>query len=468
MATKRKQYRSKYAGKVKISKESDVIMTPPHIAQLMAKLANPQPNSVILDPTCGDGNLLVACPQGKLIGVEQEEKPFSNCRKKLPGAHLYFGDSLAHEEIIRSHEPTIVLTNPPYSEYEKENVSLANIFMDFGLNCLQTGGILIGLVPISCGISQHAYKTKLMDQHTLKAVMTMPKDLFGTEAHPETLLMIWEAYRPHDITKPVWFASWQDDGVKSRKKSQETIPAEWTAREQRWLDMYRKQKEIPGESLLQCVGPSEEWCFEAYAQTNYTKLKPGLFLEALVKNLAYSAGGDPEICQGVQVTNDMPLEIEKWREFNFSELFDITGGKGNLPSEDLRVPSRLEGSPVASSYTRNNGIKMYTSEPPQFSGHRLTITRISSCSRFAFYQQFDFCATTHVKILTAKFSMTPLAGLFLTVILNQESARFSYLRCVTNKRCSNMTIRLPANAKGQPDCQYMDTYMRRLRIASPN
>ena len=468
MATKRTQPRSKYADVVKVSEPSDVIMTPPHIAQLMAKLANPQPNSVILDPTCGDGKLLAACPQGKLIGVEQEEAPLSDCRKKLPGAHLYFGDSFANETVIRSHRPTIVLTNPPYSKCGKEKVSFANIFMDFGLNCLQPGGILIGLVPISCGVTQHAYKAKLMERHTLKAVMTMPIELFEPEVKVHTLLMVWEAHRPHDMTKPVWFASWQDDGVKNRKKAQETISAEWAVREQKWLKMYRQQKEIPGESLSRCVSPSDEWCLKAHLKTDYTKLKPHLFFEALVNNLAYSAGGNPDIFRDVRVSNEMPLDPDQWREFNCMELFEARCGSYNEKLDDLRVTYSAGFFSVVTASVRNNGAARYTQEPPNFAGHRITMARKTDYSGYSFYQQIPFHATGGANVLTPMFPVTPLGSLFLTVVMSLMSSHYSYSRQVSLERLKRISIRLPANAKGQPDCQYMDTYMRRLRIASPN
>jgi hypothetical protein len=65
--------------------------------------------------------------------------------------------------------------------------------------------------------------------------------------------------------------------------------------------------------------------------------------------------------------------------------------------------------------------------------------------------------------------MTPLAGLFLTVVLNQESRKkYSFSRRLTVERLQRMTIALPVDATGQPDWSFMDTYMRRLRVARAN
>jgi hypothetical protein len=64
--------------------------------------------------------------------------------------------------------------------------------------------------------------------------------------------------------------------------------------------------------------------------------------------------------------------------------------------------------------------------------------------------------------------MTPLVGLFLTTILNKERAKYSHGRKLTLERLQRLTIALPVDPLGQPDWQFMDLYMRRLRVARVN
>ena len=102
MSTDRTPPRSSYADFVTVSDPTDVVMTPPHIARFMADIADPQPDSVILDPACGTGNLLVACTQGQLVGVEQEPHLFSVSRVRLSEkANLYNRDCFQLEETLR-------------------------------------------------------------------------------------------------------------------------------------------------------------------------------------------------------------------------------------------------------------------------------------------------------------------------------------------------------------------------------
>src|SRR5262245_45877482 len=89
---KRTPPKSPFAPVCTTSNPSDVVMTPPHIARLMAKLADPQPDSVVLDLACGTGNLLAACAQGQLVGIEQKPALLSRCRHSLPKpAHIIDG-----------------------------------------------------------------------------------------------------------------------------------------------------------------------------------------------------------------------------------------------------------------------------------------------------------------------------------------------------------------------------------------
>ena len=59
--------------------------------------------------------------------------------------------------------------------------------------------------------------------------------------------------------------------------------------------------------------------------------------------------------------------------------------------------------------------------------------------------------------------MSPLEGLFICVTIRQEKFRWSYGRKPHDvKKFSNMIIKLPATATGDPDWQWMENYMKSL------
>ena len=56
-------------------------------------------------------------------------------------------------------------------------------------------------------------KDKLLEKHTLLAVMSLPIDLFKGIG-VITCIMIFKAHIPHDPNNATWFGYWRDDGFK--------------------------------------------------------------------------------------------------------------------------------------------------------------------------------------------------------------------------------------------------------------
>ena len=46
----------------------------------------------------------------------------------------------------------------------------------------------------------------------------------------------------------------------------------WVQTEEKWLDLYKNKRELPGLSVMKRVTYKDEWLAEAYMQTDYTKL----------------------------------------------------------------------------------------------------------------------------------------------------------------------------------------------------
>ena len=67
----------------------------------------------------------------------------------------------------------------------------------------------------------------------------------------------------------------------------------WPARRDRWVKQFRNREVHPGESVTQYVTAKDEWCAEAYMETDYTKITQGDFERSLKQfalfNLMYDA-----------------------------------------------------------------------------------------------------------------------------------------------------------------------------------
>ena len=108
--------------------------------------------------------------------------------------------------------------------------------------------------------------------------MSMPDGLFypiGTV----TCIMVFTAHTPHNSDKhhESWFGYWKDDGFRKDKALGRIPTDKWSKIREEWLDMFRR-KEIIGKSIWKKVDANDEWCAEAYLETDFSNLNEDNFI----------------------------------------------------------------------------------------------------------------------------------------------------------------------------------------------
>jgi hypothetical protein len=176
------------------------------------------------------------------------------------------------------------LLNPPYSQGDEDLHEL--YFVGQMLDCLRKGGIGIAVVPMSCAISPHKARAELLKSHTLEAVMSLP-DLLFSPVGAIPCLMVFTAKVAHETSnKKTWFGYWKDDGfVKTKHLGRVDLYGKWPAIRDRWVETFRNREIVPGESVVRRVTADDEWCAEAYMETDYSRLTQADF-ERVVRNYA--------------------------------------------------------------------------------------------------------------------------------------------------------------------------------------
>ena len=294
----------KYTGGDK--KALGIVLTPKHIAELFTLIADLKKNSKVLDLCCGTAGFLISSmvkmmhlAQTKkdkenirnncLVGVEDQPHMFalaaSNMILRGDGkANLHQGSCFdsAILSAVKKYKCNVGMINPPYSQKDEESREL--MFVMTMLDCLTEGGTGIAIVPMSCAISPNPHRAELLKKHTLEAVMSMPDDLFypvGTV----TCIMVFTAHRPHaESNKKTWFGYWKKDGfVKTKHKGRIDLNESWRITRDKWIESYRNREDIPGLSVKKHVTADDEWCAEAYMETDYTQLTQKDF-EQTIKN----------------------------------------------------------------------------------------------------------------------------------------------------------------------------------------
>lgn len=215
-----------------------IVLTPQHLTEFMCDLAGVNKNSKVVDICCGSGSFLVSAMTKMFKGANQEEilkikreglygveldvelftLAIANMIIRKDGkSNIYHGDCFDKEivEELKVKNINIGLINPPYSQNDKCELE----FVENMLKILVPGGTGVAVVPMSCAIGTKFkdVRERLMKNNKLKAVFTMPDDIFyptGTN----TCVMIWEAHTPHNPNEETFFGYYKDDGFVKRKK----------------------------------------------------------------------------------------------------------------------------------------------------------------------------------------------------------------------------------------------------------
>lgn len=287
-----------------------IVLTPPHIAELFCDIADVNMNSIVYDNCCGTSGFLIAAMQKmitdaqgdlaaidtikkrQLIGVEYQDHIFtlsvSNMIIHGDGkTNIIKGDCFKKVDEVKKFRPSIGLLNPPYNDVTGIDEL---VFIENNLSTISTNGIVVAIVPMRCALYQKgeglAIKERILETHTLEAVMSMPDDLFypvGTV----TCIMVFRANIPHKNSKrKTWFGYWKNDSfIKVKHRGRVDVNQKWEATKSHWLEMFRNRDTHAGESVMQYVTASDEWCAEAYMETDYSKITQADF-EKVVRNYA--------------------------------------------------------------------------------------------------------------------------------------------------------------------------------------
>lgn len=119
--------------------------------------------------------------------------------------------------------------------------------------------------------------------------MSMPLELFhNSDTNVVTCVMVFTAHRPHPSGKKTWLGYWREDGfVKTKHRGRIDAHGRWENIKKAWVSAFRSRDVIAGMSLTREVGPEDEWCIEAYMETDYSTLSQYDFERELKRYVAF-------------------------------------------------------------------------------------------------------------------------------------------------------------------------------------
>ncbi len=327
---------NKYVGKA----DKNQAFTPDHIVHFMCQVVGVNRNSKVLDPCCGSGAFLVRAmteamddcdgrserdkiKKKNIFGIEYEDTAFglSTTNMLIHGdgnSNVRQGSLFNMKNFINESHINVVLMNPPYNaqrkycdpEYvkswkkeTKQDPSKGFHFVDFIASVVKTGKLAV-LLPMQCAIGGtkdiQKYKEKILENHTLDAVFSLPSDVFHPGASASVCCMIFNlGIRHKNSNQDTFFGYFKNDGFvkkrnlgrveKTKKNSTEGI---WADIESEWLSKYRERKSVPGLSVTRKVDSKDEWLAEAYMETDYSQIKDENFSQVIRDFISFKVSSD--------------------------------------------------------------------------------------------------------------------------------------------------------------------------------
>ena len=476
--------------------------TPNHISHFMAKVAGIYKTSRVLDPTCGSGTFIVqamtqalndcetdaernAIKKNQIYGIEFDKNVYglSTTNMLIHGdgnSNVRLGSCFELGNWIEQANADVVLMNPPYNASKNQvpedfaktwgktstDPSKGLCFVEFVAQKVNRGRLLT-LLPMACAIQTDGvigtFKQKMLERHTLDAVFSFPAEMFYPGASAVACCMVFDLGKPHKKDKETFFGYFKDDGFEKRKGvGRVDVRDKWETIEKEWFDLYEHRLTVAGKSVNRHVEANEEWCAEAYMETDYSTLCDEEFVDRMREYASFLVGcSDPNrtfrFTNEPMVSKKVPLNIEEWKWKEYCRLFDVTGSK-TTPKIEIEE-SGLGIYPYVTTQAINNGIEGFFNIATE-KGNVLTVD--SAVLGYCAYQAQDFSASDHVEKLVPKFKLSPYIAMFLTTLINLEQYRYSYGRKCSQKKLKISRLKLPVDQLGNPDWQWMEDYIKSL------
>jgi Type I restriction modification DNA specificity domain. len=155
------------------------------------------------------------------------------------------------------------------------------------------------------------------------------------------------------------------------------------------------------------------------------------------------------------------LNLTGWKEFRVSDFFDIHPTKAidGISADDCGGV----GVPLIVNSAENNGVAGLCDLLPTEDGGIITFSDTTDGNTF-FYQPDPFIGFAHVQGMYPKTrSWTESELLFVCTMLTFDArGRYNYGRKMRRDTIAEVMLKLPADADGNPDWQFMENYIKVL------
>ncbi|NQV18667.1 MAG: N-6 DNA methylase [Armatimonadetes bacterium] len=480
------------------SKEIGIVLTPRHITKFSAQILGITMQDYIYDPTCGTGGFLVSAldmvkqslprnssidtfKESHIYGIEQEPEVMAlalvNMIFRQDGkSNIYEGNCfdnylyrengkvkrIKKDRVISQKKKGIdlerfitkTLMNPPFALYEKEYE-----FVDHAIDQMIDGGLLFAILPTSVMTSsnnngkEYVWRQKLLEKHTLKAVIKLSEDLFQPNAHKGTYAVIIETWKPHNDSSVFWAI--MDDGYtmkKAKRLPSETVPSN--------IDFIQKELK---QWLLAEKPPNELERVIGYTRINHNSINLDLSPE---HHMPFDSTRNVDFSLPIKSLRVFMLNSKENKIVNVENNIENISVKeliNNIERGDCKPLNSLQVGdvPVVTTTEQNNGVSGFYN-PGNATIFQDKITIPANGSKYkAFYHPYKFTAGADILVCSFKneYDITEMK-LYFCSVYNKNDWRFSYFRkCTEDKMLDDISIPMPTNGRGKIDLDRVIAYI---------
>ena len=475
------------------AKEMGIVLTPRHITKFAVKVVGIKTEDRVFDPACGTGGFLVSAMEkirgrhpnketekkflnDHLYGVEQRDDVYGlavvNMIFRGDGkSKIYDGNCFDYQFWSRNgniqsgkkapvgaERPfTRVLMNPPF----KLTQSSETAFVDCGLSHLKPHGILFTVLPrvVVAGKKEHMnWRNELVKRHTVKACIKFDKNLFYP-VQEATYGLILLAHRPHRPEDKVFFGVLFDD--KHRPRPSKMLSSDeakdnvktLTKSLKRFMSGHHEEETIPGEQIVGTLPIGEDMDFSPKQRIpSRLPVITGAFARVISSE---AAGRMAKACQSASQKAPANIKIFPVSDFVQGELITPPIGR---PQKNIS-PGNV---PLISNTGHNNGISKWKDLPDNDClSHCITISKTHNTKPCeAFWHPYRFSATKGIivfKPIPPLLEDEKAIGYLCEAITKGNAWKYDYANTVNFE---DLTVSLPATAKGKPDYKRMAAIVR--------
>jgi type I restriction enzyme M protein len=247
-------------GKLSTAGQNGQFRTPKHIREMMVELVQPTPDDLICDPACGTAGFLVSAAEYVRNHYEDTMSPeqwehyttemftgydidrtmlrisaMNLMLHSISNPDIDYNDSVSKQNQIAG-KYTVCLANPPFkgtvdAESINDNLKAVTntkktelLFLALFLRLLKKGGRCACIVPdgVLFGSSKahKSIRQELIENHHLRAVISMPSGVFKPYAGVSTAVLVFTKTGAGG-TDQVWFYDMKADGFSLDDKRSE-------------------------------------------------------------------------------------------------------------------------------------------------------------------------------------------------------------------------------------------------------